>query len=284
MTSINLTRHFESLLLAMVLAASGCGSDEDDAQSIGDGGGDDQYDADDTQNPDDEADAAADTDSGGQAGGGEESGGGGESGGGESGSGGNAGQNGGAGGDGAEVYGFSVRVPQYRTLTCQSEMGGTETAEELEADFLCTFDYAGESGHIYLKSKPIGCTMLMGPVVSFEIEAAQLALGGSISDLDNALYNRGGNHQNDSFEFDYQGKHLKYYHSSFGFGWRACQPMDCIQVFNSSADEDPIQDGCTAERTLPVVCSQIQEDGSFEELVDTFEPCPGDSNNEQPQG
>ena len=34
------------------------------------------------------------------------------------------------------------------------------------------------------------------------------------------------------------------------------------------------------DRTLPVVCSQIQEDGSFDELQDSFAPCPGDPNYE----
>jgi len=292
--TFNTTRYFKCLLLAIVLTGSSCGSDAVDEYSNSDSGGDDQSDADDAQNPDDLIDAAAksgdsgETDSASQdsnvsqldAGDAQnpddfidaatESDDGGETD--------SANQADGTGGDSSETFGFSLRTPQYHTLTCQSEMGGTETIEELEIDFLCTFVYAGESGYIYLKSKPIGCTMLMGAVVDFEIEGAQLAIGDSVIDLENAVYNRGGNHVNDSFEFDYQGKHLKYSHSSFGYGWRVCQPMDCIQVFNSSADADPTEDGCTAERTLPVICSQIQEDGSFDELIDTFAPCPGDPN------
>lgn len=280
--TFNVTRYFESLLLVIVLTGSSCGTDVDDNYSIDDGGGDDQSDSDDAQSPDDDTDATVDADDSGEADGGADPDDSGKADGGANPN--DSGKADGSGGDGFEAYEFNVRIPQYRNLTCQSEMGGTETVQELETDFLCTFAYEGESGHIYLKSKPIGCTMLMGPVVSFEIEGAQLALEQSVIDLENAVYNRGGNHVNDSFEFDYQGKHLKYYHSSFGFGWRVCQPMDCIQVFNSSADENPIEDGCTIERTLPVVCSQIQEDGSFDELIDNFAPCPGDTNVEQPQG
>jgi hypothetical protein len=271
MTSFNIKKHFEMLLLAMVLAGSGCSNNEDGNQSNSNDNNDDQYDGGDDQDVDGSKDANVATGGNGEAGSaGQEQGGG--------------GQAGGTGGDTIEAYGFSIRVPQYRTVSCQTEMGTTESAQELEVDLLCTFVYAGESGHIYLRSKPAGCKFLMGPVVTFELESAQLALGDDIIALENAVYDRGGNHMNDSFEFDYQQQHFKYYHSSFGFGFRACQPMDCIQVFNSSADDDPVQDGCTAERTLPVVCIEVQEDGSFDELEDSFAPCPGDPNTEQPQG
>ncbi len=37
-----------------------------------------------------------------------------------------------------------------------------------------------------------------------------------------------------------------------------------------------IEDGCTSERTLPVVCVQIDQSGGHDELVDQFEPCPSE--------
>ena len=46
--------------------------------------------------------------------------------------------------------------------------------------------------------------------------------------------------------------------------------MDCMRVISGGS----VEDGCTTERTLPVVCVQIAPDGSHDELVDTVEPCP----------
>lgn len=257
------------LLLATILTGSGCSNSDNGYRSNDDENNNDLHDA-----GDDPDTVAGRGGSGGEAGGGGDAASAGQN---ESGSG---GQTEDAGSDPIQAFGFSIRVPRYHTVSCESEMGPAESVEELERDFICTFDYTDESGHLYFKSKPSGCQFLMGPSVSFELEGAQLALGDEIIDLQNAYYDLGGNHVNDSFGFDYKGKYLKYYHSSFGFGWRACQPMDCIQVFDTSEQPDPSLDGCTAERTLPIVCAQVQEDGSFDQLEDTFAPCPGDSNYE----
>jgi hypothetical protein len=197
---------------------------------------------------------------------------------GEAGASGEGGSAGGAAGSsgGTTAYGFDIRIPQWRLVQCDTP---GLNMEEPDRDFLCTFDYDGVSGYIYSQSRLVSCVGPMGPF-SFELEAAYLSIDGEVSVLQNAIYNAGGNHGNDSLEFDYQGQHLKYYHSSFGFGGRCCQNMDCIQVFAASGDETPTEDGCTVDRTLPVVCSEIQEDGSFEELQDNFLPCPGDPNYE----
>lgn len=37
-------------------------------------------------------------------------------------------------------------------------------------------------------------------------------------------------------------------------------------------------DGCTAERSLPVVCVRVTSDGSYPALADTFAKCPSDPN------
>ncbi len=198
--------------------------------------------------------------------------------GGNSGSSGAAGN--GEGGGTVSSFGFDVRIPQWHTVQCQDPANFTHVLDEMELDWVCTFDYEGVSGHVYVQSKPVGCTVLMGPMPDFETQAAYLSVDGEVSSLQNVVYEWGGNHANDSLSFDYQDRRLKYYHSSFGFGWRTCQPMDCMQVFASAQEEEPAEDGCTMERTIPVVCSQILEDGSFDELVDNFAPCPGDANYE----
>ena len=40
---------------------------------------------------------------------------------------------------------------------------------------------------------------------------------------------------------------------------------------------DLLEDGCTCDRTLPVVCEQITPKGSWGEFTDTFAVCEGDS-------
>ena len=69
------------------------------------------------------------------------------------------------------------------------------------------------------------------------------------------------------------GTSYRYYHSSFGFGWRRCQPMDCVQELRS---DGVVDDGCTPARTRPIVCVEIAEDGTEPALLDTFEKCLGD--------
>ncbi len=105
---------------------------------------------------------------------------------------------------------------------------------------------------------------------------AQISVGGAPTDLANAEYDYGGGHHNDSLRFDDQGKSYKYYHSSFGFGFRSCQPMDCIDVY-APGGTTPGTDGCTSARALPEICVLIKADGTHDALVDRFMKCPGDS-------
>ncbi|HPA58115.1 MAG TPA: hypothetical protein PLT70_11890, partial [bacterium] len=102
-----------------------------------------------------------------------------------------------------------------------------------------------------------------------------ISFDGAVSEITGANYDWGGNHHNDFLEFSYSGKKFKIYHSSFGYGWRSCQNMDCMQV------GDPVtEDGCTKERTLPSVCQEVSADGTVGSFEDTFEPCAGDPNYE----
>ena len=56
--------------------------------------------------------------------------------------------------------------------------------------------------------------------------------------------------------------------------------MDCLVVSEPSptGPGDLIEDGCTPERKLPIVCVQVDEFGQYPELIDTWAPCPGDQN------
>jgi hypothetical protein len=87
-------------------------------------------------------------------------------------------------------------------------------------------------------------------------------------------YDYGGNHRDDSFDLDYAGIHYVYGHSSLGYNWRPCQPMDCLQSYRSDGTTlTLIENGCTKDRTLPIVCVSIGADGTARQLVDEFSPC-----------
>ena len=173
--------------------------------------------------------------------------------------------------------GFNIRLPAIHTVECEGGMPGLDDSlDQLDQDWLCTVDYDETHGHVYVQATAVSCFATMSAIPEFEVQGAWISMDGQVQALDNGYYDWGGNHQNDYLEFDWNGQRFKYYHSSFGFGWRACHPMDCIQVKEPGGDF--IEDGCTMERTLPAVCVLIKEDGTHDELVDTFEVCDGDPN------
>ena len=141
-----------------------------------------------------------------------------------------------------------------------------------DADWLCTFEDGDALGQIYVQATAVSCMVLMSAVPTYEVQLAQIAMDGTLSALQNAAYDSGGNHQNNWLSFDYSGKTYQYDHSSFGAGWHACHPMDCLRITENGATDD----GCTCDRTHPVVCVPIQADGTHAELIDTFEVCAGD--------
>jgi len=145
-----------------------------------------------------------------------------------------------------------------------------------DEDWLCTFHQAGQAGYVYVRSSATSAQCLMSLTPVYTTQSAQISIDGTVTSLVNAQYNFGGNHHNDSLSFDYQGKTYKYYHSSFGFGWRQCQAMDCINVY--AVGTTTLQtEGCASSRTLPEICVTIKADGTHDALVDTFKKCLGDS-------
>jgi hypothetical protein len=85
-----------------------------------------------------------------------------------------------------------------------------------------------------------------------------------------AAYDFGGNHHNDYFSITLSGVRYTWDHSSYGYGFRSCQPPDCLK----REEGTDYTDGCQPERTLPEACIEVAN--PLAELVDTFELCAGD--------
>jgi hypothetical protein len=183
--------------------------------------------------------------------------------GGSSGTGGNntsGGATGTGGGTGGGEYGFTYRPVQNNQL-----------------DWLCTLHAAADSTFVYIRLDQTGTQSVgIATVPVYTAVLAKTSADGTVTDLASAQYDYGGGHNNDSLQFAYQGKTYKYYHSSFGFGFRQCQPMDCVNIYPQGSTTLETE-GCTSARKLPEVCVQIKADATHGPLVDTFKKCPGDS-------
>jgi hypothetical protein len=168
---------------------------------------------------------------------------------------------GGVGGGAASGdHGFSFRTPG---------------AEQL--DWLCSFGQSEPAGYVYVRLDQTG-TMQAGiaMIPVYTAALAQISVEGTVSMLDSAVYDYGGGHNNDSLTIEYQGKSYSYYHSSFGFGFRKCQPMDCIDVYELGTTTLETE-GCGPDRALPEVCVRIETGGMHAPLEDTFQKCAGDA-------
>lgn len=171
---------------------------------------------------------------------------------------------GGQGGDddetGPQEYGFRLRKPGEKHL-----------------DWLCTFNSDADSGYVYVRLLQTGMKSTgIASVPVYEAELAQISLNGAVTPLGNASYDYGGGHHNDALSLDHGGKTHTYYHSSFGFGFRSCQAMDCRNVYALGTTTLETE-GCTSARSLPEVCVSVESDGTHAALVDEFMKCPGDA-------
>lgn len=172
-------------------------------------------------------------------------------------------------------WGFPMRLPQKHAFAYTPAWGGDpQTIEVLDADWLCTYARGDLAGVAYLQTTPVrveAMGMSTNPV--FEGRNAWMWVGGALNRLDNPYYDWGGNHHNEYLEWDQGEEHVKVWHSSIGPGYRVCHTPDCLQIYDLK--ETLVEDGCEPERTLPVTCSPVKEDGTWEPLVDTFAPCEG---------
>lgn len=170
----------------------------------------------------------------------------------------------------ANSWGFSMKKPLSRTVRCS----GYEPFESPDVDWLCTYENAGKEGMLYVQSTPVDCIAGLASIPVYHTVAAEIWLDGQVKELDNAQYDYGGGHHNDRLEIVVGASKLLYRHSSIDYRLRACQPMDCVQELDSEGNV--INDGCTCERTQPIVCRQVQPDGTFNELSDAFSLCEDD--------
>ncbi|WP_405339062.1 hypothetical protein [Fibrobacter sp.] len=177
---------------------------------------------------------------------------------------------------------FKTRKPKAEVYTCKSsELNWEEKFDQ--QDWICSFKYDGDEGFVYVQSSPTDCEARFSMIPVMSVDTAAFYVNGEYETLKNVTYEWGGNHHNDSFRFSYKGKVFEYFHSSYGWGGRSCQEMDCLKVYESDG-ETLIEDGCgtfndniSQSRSLPVVCRFASvEDGSFDSFTDTFEICMGD--------
>lgn len=184
---------------------------------------------------------------------------------------------------------FKTRTPKAAVRQCSFEEKIGKESIKWDMDFdqqdwICTFKYADKEGFVYVQGSPTDCqTTGMGMNPEISVDTAVFYVNGKYATLKDLSYEWGGNHHNDKFRFAYDGKVYEYFHSSYGWGGRSCQEMDCIRVFESDGTT-LIEDGCktfdedlSEVRSLPVVCRFASlEDGSFGDFTDTFELCVGD--------
>lgn len=179
-------------------------------------------------------------------------------------------------------------------------MGGTTTVTYWDIDHVCLFDNTELQMELYVRARPVGCTGFWGTPV-YTVGAAWTKIDGQVAPT-MAQYDWGGNHHNDSIGFKVGEQLYVIWHSSIGWGWRACAPPDCSIVCDSGTDFgacDPYAgftvdgtDGCARDTgdpppPLPVVCVKVQSDGTVPPLLDPWTqhtgydqypllPCGGD--------
>jgi hypothetical protein len=169
---------------------------------------------------------------------------------------------------------FDVRTPGSRVVTCEGMGGDTSEEEWPETDTVCHFVYEGTELDLYVQANPVECDF--SPIM--EVAGAWVSVGGNILPVV-AQYDWGSNHHNDTLTFTYEGQTYGIGHSSIGFGFRSCAPVDCIRVCEGSEPCDEYAgtaiDGCAREPgdgapPLPVTCVRVNADGTVPELLDPW--------------
>ena len=133
-------------------------------------------------------------------------------------------------------------MPDPAAYLCEADPWGP--SEFSDVDHVCTFAHDGVEGYLYIQATPISCEssgMSYTPVFTTR---AWLSVEGVVAELSDPLYDHGGNHNNDLAELQIGGTNYRLWHSSFGWGWRRCQEMDCLIVLGPS--------GATCWRTAAI--------------------------------
>jgi hypothetical protein len=139
-------------------------------------------------------------------------------------------------------------------------------------DYVCDLRWNGLEYYVYVQSHGVSFLDFMGFV--YEVDGAWYS-DGTTPTATSAIYQWGGNHHNDSLIVDLPSHQVRWDHSSFGFGFRQCQPMDCAVVYEAGPGAE-LANGCTRERTVPAICKRVATDGTLGAWEDTFMRCAGD--------
>ncbi len=177
---------------------------------------------------------------------------------------------------------FEIRKPSERTLTCQT------TQKVYDVDLFCDCENDSLHATIYAQTRPESC----GPMsaINYTVEKAWIKTSSGIEPLEEVIYDGGGNHHNDRITFLWNKRYFSFYHSSFGFGWHACNSSDCMQICKDAECRTILFDGCAraacaSRPALNVRCVKVNIDGTVPERVDPWTksennphplPCPGD--------
>ncbi|MFC1609972.1 hypothetical protein ACFL6C_03360 [Myxococcota bacterium] len=195
---------------------------------------------------------------------------------------------------------FPIRAPQSHEQFCpgtdRSDPGMTLTF--WDNDSVCSFEREGTRVEIYVQASPRQCENYWF-MPDYEVMGAWSKIGGVVVPIA-AQYDWGGNHHNDLIKLLLGDQLLVIWHSSIGFGFRACAPPDCLLVCGPGASFDDCdewggvtQDGCervagAGPPPLPAICVSVNADGSVPPLLDPWLdhgpqhpsypllPCPGE--------
>ena len=173
---------------------------------------------------------------------------------------------------------FEIRKPKGHVLPCEIPWGGEgdfmrDTLSQ--HDVICTYDYNGEKGFLYVQLTPISCDGGMSITPGrYNVDKAEFYVNGKFADVSDVDYEWGSNHHVEQLWFTYKGNVFRYSQSTMGWGGRPCQNMDCLKVFESDG-KTYVENGCN-ERSLPIVCRNINSKGEVSDFTDTYKVCEGD--------
>ncbi len=177
---------------------------------------------------------------------------------------------------------FEMRVPKLDAYTCEEKTNWGDrvfTGTFSQIDLVCTYDYDGEKGFLYVQLNPISCGLALSLIPGYGVEKAEFYVNGKFADVSDVKYEWGGNHHLQKLWFTYKDKVFRYGQSSLGWGGRPCQEMDCLNVYESDK-KTYVANGCDEQRSIPIVCNGVNPDKQIEEQVfdftDKFKVCEGD--------
>ena len=175
-----------------------------------------------------------------------------------------------------------MRVPKLDAYTCEEKTNWGDrvfTGTFSQIDLVCTYDYDGEKGFLYVQLNPISCGLALSLIPGYGVEKAEFYVNGKFADVSDVKYEWGGNHHLQKLWFTYKDKVFRYGQSSLGWGGRPCQGMDCLNVFESDK-KTYVVNGCDEQRSIPIVCNGVDPDKQIEDQVfdftDEFKVCEGD--------